>query len=182
MPCFIGFKLIDLNQEIQRIFNFPKYLPIKYHPPDILHLTLLYLGNVRISNDVLTIISNIIQQFKPFKIKIGPEIAIFPDITKPKKLVFLITKGVEILNKIRNRLIAVLKDRVKIEDKYLHNFQPHITVGDLIKKLSIEEIELVIDEFKRLNFEFEIVVNRLQLIDSTRALYKVLQEFYLKVD
>lgn len=168
MPYFYGIK-IPIN--IPRI----NYLPIEYVDADKLHVTVLYIGKSKVSRRVLDELDSKLRVFPCFKIIISNEVEILPNIVKPKIVALKILDKSRRLRMIREIIINTLKKwSIGIEDKYLHNFNPHLSIGKFRHKVDYNVCREIIDSLERNLCEKEFQVSYVQLIDSTEAKYLVL--------
>ncbi len=177
MGYFIG---IPVTITKFRKFVRPPYCEIE---PSKMHLTLIYLGS-RIQQNSLELVFNVIDEvaksYKPFKIKVCG-LKPFPLYTKPKYLAAVIVNGVEKLKRLRERIVDLLSAyRVPIEDKFLYNFQPHITIATTRVKPSMEVYNLI-DKIIRKSRKVseEVIVKEISVYKSESEKYVVLHKAVL---
>jgi len=178
MPYFYGIKscLEHIRIEIPEI---PGIEPV---PPDKLHITVLYIGSRRPTGNVLKAVESKLSSLRPFRIVIGPDLDFFPNLSKPRALVLKISEGLSSLQKLRSILISALQEQhVSIEDRYLHNFNPHMTIGWVKVKLDPVSAERLLEDIKAIlgDIEIEVTVNKIDLVDSTGGSYRVLHSHVL---
>ncbi len=173
MPYFYGIK-----SSLERIaIELPNIPGVESVPPDKVHITILYIGSHRPKGNVLRAIDARLRQVRPFRVTIGPEVDLFPSLSKPRALVLKISEGISTLLKVRSLLLSTLQEYgVKIEDKYIHNFTPHVTVGWIRTKLDFASAVELLDEIRALlkTVKISLVVDKIDLVDSTGGSYKVL--------
>jgi 2'-5' RNA ligase len=181
MPLFYGIKT-PIVEQLRIDYSLLSTLPIEPVPQDCLHITLVYVGKSRVKAEAILEIERNLSQIPKFRIIAGPEIDLFPSISKPRALVLKVQDPTKSLMKLRNLIMTILnKHNVKIEDRYTGEFKPHITLGHIRAKMdynaAVELLETAQDLFK--NFKIEITVDRVELIDSTGGTYKVVQYYPL---
>ena len=151
---------------------------IKWIPPENIHLTLSFLGNISDKD-----ISNIIQTlencitFKYFKIKIKST-GVFPSPNIPKILWIGIGKGADELASLQQHIEKAVRKFKEINPKEI--FTPHITIA------RIRRLQRKIDVLPFLNTVYspiELDINSICLYESILlpegARYTVLTEFPL---
>ncbi len=181
MPLFYGIKT-PIVAQLRIDYSTLSTLPIEPVPQDCLHLTLVYVGKSRISAEAIRDIEKAVSQVPKFRIVVGPEVDLFPSIAKPRALVLKVQDPTRSLARLRNLIITMLnKHNVKVEDRYVGEFKPHITLGHIRTKLdyssAMELIDIVRELFK--NFQVSIIIDRVELIDSTGGTYKIIQHYFL---
>lgn len=177
MPYLYGVKTC-LNNANVCIPEVPGVEPVA---KEKLHITILYVGSNR-PRGVAEKVSSKLRLIKPFKIVIGPEIELLPSISKPKALALMVTKGVNKLSTIRSAILSVLQEHnIKIEDRFIHNFNPHLTIGLVRAKLDPVSAEELLSEIKsRLRgIRIEVTIDKVDLVDSSGGIYKVIETYQL---
>ncbi len=180
MPLFYGIKkpLENLNLDYSKILT----LPIELTKPESLHITILYIGSSKIRSNILQEVDSVLQQIPRFKIIIGPEVDIFPSLMKPRAVVLKVIDRSGMLNMIRSKIFSILnRHGIKIEDRYVGEFRPHLTVGYIRSKLDYESAIDILEIAKELlkDIRIEVIVDRIELIDSTGGVYKVVYTHWL---
>ena len=151
---------------------------IRWIPPDNIHLTLCFLGNIS-DQDIPNIIQTLENciTFKYFKIIIEST-GVFPSPNIPKILWIGIGKGADELASLQQHIEKAVRKFKEINRKEI--FTPHITIA------RIRRSQLKIDVLPFLNTVYspiELDVNSVCLYESIllpeRAQYRVLTEFPL---
>ncbi len=148
--CFFGIPLEDLR-EIIEIQNSMTGWPFKMTDPDNLHMTILFLGDRKMSD-----IDGIISKMKGIQFKI-PEFIVKSIIGLPRnshaRVLALSVSGVG-LNKIYKKASEISKYTEKKE------FLPHITIGRSKKPVSLNR------SWTEKRLDLKLSVNRISLIRS----------------
>jgi len=120
---------------------------IKFVNPNNIHITLLFIGNVRLNQtaEILKLLKISILKIKPFKI-LPSNLGCFPNNKIPRILWVGIDNGKEHLIELNRQLSSQLKYFYIKEKK---DYQPHITIGRIktnknageIKKILLNPIE-----------------------------------------
>ena len=151
---------------------------IRWIPPDNIHLTLCFLGNISDQDipNIIQTLENFIT-FKYFKIKIEST-GVFPSPNIPKILWIGIGKGADELASLQQHIEKALRKFKEINRK--EKFMPHITIA------RIRRSRCKIDVLPFLNTVYspiELDVNSICLYESLLlpegAQYTVLTEFPL---
>lgn len=178
MPYFFGIKtplleIRELQETANQISNLA--LPIQPVSPDSLHITILYIGKKLPKRDVLTRIEGELLKIGEIKLKITNKLEIFPSLSKPRALVLKVEDKYGKLREIRNILLNMLRQHnVTIEDRFLHDFNPHITIGHIRAKLTYVEAIEILDSIRVDIPDIELNVRYIELIDSTGGTYNVI--------
>jgi len=149
------------------------FIRLNLIPVDKLHITLLYLGDVRAD------LSRVEIRHKPFTVLVG-EMMFLPSPSNPRAVALKVIKGVEELTSLRGEIIhEVAKLGLKIEDKHLEEFVPHITIARIReKRLDVRELK---EELKCLRrFRRRILVDAVELMDSAGGEYRTLIRWSLR--
>jgi len=181
MPYFFGIKtpIIEIEELRNIISQIRKQaLPIEPVAQDSLHLTILYVGRRLPKRDVFSKIASMLSKVGEIKFKITNSLDLFPSISKPRALVLKVEDRYGKLREIRRILIDVLKQHnATIEDKFLHEFNPHITIGHIRAKLTYAEAVEILNSLKITIPELTVRTQYIELIDSTGGAYRVLTKF-----
>ncbi len=178
MPYLFGIKTPLLNiRELQELPREIERLPIPVEParPDTLHITILYIGRKIPQKDTLSKISRELSKIGKITFRITNTIEILPNISKPRTLAIKIEDRYRKLRNIRNILLNILKENnITIEDKFLHDFNPHITLGRIRAKISYNEILEILNSLNLKMPEIIIETDYIELIDSTGGSYNTI--------
>ncbi len=182
MPYFFGIKNPLFNTILSnKILGLSNIFPIEITDREVLHITILYVGHYKISNEAIMRIENDIQNIGLIRIRITNNVELYPNISKPRAIVLKVEDLTGKLLKIRNIILNRLKEyKVPVEDKYINSFSPHITIGRIRAKLDFETIENVLTYFEDMFRSYTEIVctNYIELIDSTEGLYKTIKKIY----
>jgi len=180
---FIG---IDLSDEVKSRFSdiqadFKKICglqPVKYVDPNIIHITLKFLGNTTL-NEVSNISQDLkIIKFRPFEIQFKG-LGVFPS-KKRIRIIWIGINDADNLTNLYDLISSKLPDRFG-EDR---SFKPHITLAR-VKRFSPLEMSLLSGKVEQLS-EIDagtFKVNAFQLKRSTLTpkgpLYETIEEVEL---
>ncbi|BDR91887.1 2'-5' RNA ligase family protein [Vulcanisaeta souniana] len=157
MGYFYGVFIKELN-----ITPLIKALPVIPIEPENMHMTIVYIGYKRPSQETDNKIGAGISQVPCFMIKLS-QLTLLPSATKPRVLAVGIVNN-EQLNRLRSTILSALRNSgVVISDKYLGDFKPHITIA-YIKSKRIDSQDLI-EMVREMGIEEELT-GRSLLIDS----------------
>ncbi|WP_054843233.1 2'-5' RNA ligase family protein [Vulcanisaeta souniana] len=159
MGYFYGVFIKELN-----ITPLIKALPVIPIEPENMHMTIVYIGYKRPSQETDNKIGGAgISQVPCFMIKLS-QLTLLPSATKPRVLAVGIVNN-EQLNRLRSTILSALRNSgVVISDKYLGgDFKPHITIA-YIKSKRIDSQDLI-EMVREMGIEEELT-GRSLLIDS----------------
>lgn len=169
----------EIKNKIQKIVNdFSQFRePVKWELVDKIHLTLLFLGDVRIEHkkELITEVNKISVPCN-FSFEIRGT-GFFPNIKFPKVIWLGIEHGNEL--KSLSKLISVVCDGIGLKfDK--KDFRPHLTIGRVKDKLSNDFTEFVknykFDFFNQEVKSFELIKS---ILEPRGSKYYVEQKFNL---
>ena len=153
---FIAFE-IDNASVLERISTIQKLLSelnvdVRLVKPENIHITLRFLGNIKINTikDIFEFMKNV--QFTPFDVNIDG-IGVFPNLRYPRVIWAGITQGTNQLSSISMQLNKQLRTKGFISDS--RSFSPHITFARIKSGKNKSEISKYINEY--INFKFGIV-------------------------
>ena len=178
MPYFFGIKtpltnIEDLAKALQELERC--YIPIEVAVPDALHVTVLYVGRRAPKNDVIYKISGELTKIGKIIFKITNKVELYPSTAKPRALVLKIDDRYGKLREARRILINILKQyNIPIEDRFIHDFNPHITLGRIRSKLTYRDAIEILENVSINIPEMTVEASYVELIDSTGGSYKVI--------
>jgi len=130
MTWFIGIPV--------KIRTFDEYIPrdkgIELIPPEMRHLTLVYLGDLRPEDEILDSFSE--ESFKPFLLGFTG-VRAFPSLVKPRYLVTM-PEDDTLIRRMRMKVLQILRG-VRLKDKY-EAYIPHVSLVRIRKKANPELI------------------------------------------
>lgn len=156
-------------------------LPVKWAPPENIHLTMVFLGETR--EEQLTNLKAALKMgthgIRPFELEVG-KLGAFPNPKKPKTLFADVVKGREAVEGLFECMAGPLANAgFKLEDRKFH---PHVTLG------KVREESLPLDMWERLKKACppslgSLGVERIQLMESRLtprgSIYKVVETYPL---
>ncbi len=145
-------------------------------PRDLLHITLLYLGNRALSNSELFCLRSKLASVKPFSIVVGG-CGIYPSMSKPRALALEVLEGSEHLGLLRRKLLECVRWS---RDRY-GEFRPHVTVAWIRKKVrSCEDEECILRLCEVLEkVRFNILVREVHYVEFSGLSIRVISSFGL---
>jgi len=169
-----------LTAKLAQMMNEIKQLPMRWVKPEILHLTLSFLGEIE-ENDlakVKKIVEKIASLYPPFVINLSG-IGIFPDFKKPRILWIGAQEETGTLIKLQENLRQELVAAgFTLEEK---KYQPHITIGRIKEKLfssGIKTIQQFCQKYSQANFG-ESFIESIDVMESmllsNGPVYRVLE-------
>ncbi|QGA54290.1 RNA 2',3'-cyclic phosphodiesterase [Sulfolobus sp. E5-1-F] len=145
MRLFIGIE-VPQSQKLLEIFEIVKNTgaDIKLVEPYNIHITLLFLGEVR--DDRLEEVKDSMREVKFNKFRVTLKgLGAFPNLTRPRVVWVGITEGQQQLKQIRSYILnEILKRKIKPEDD--KDFSPHLTIGRVKSYNSISNLINAINE------------------------------------
>ncbi len=161
MGYFYGVMVKELN--IQSLISTLPVMPVNWWN---MHVTLVYIGTKRPSQDTEAKVKASVTSIPCFRVKLG-QLILLPNLVKPRVLaVEVIDNGW--LSKLRSIMLSALRDSgVLVDDEYLGSFKPHITIA-YIKSKRIDA-DMLLESARELGIEDElmgkfILVNNVSLI------------------
>ncbi len=183
MPYFFGIKTPLSNIDIvDKINNIITTLPVEPIPRELIHITILYVGKYKIPNEVIEKIEKDLINIGYVKFKITDIVDIYPNMSKPRAIVLKVEDIQNRLSKVRGIIMSRLREfKIPIEDKYIHTFSPHITIGRIRSKidmLQVRDIVEIVSESVR-GYSKIVDVDFIELIDSSDGLYRTMRKIFL---
>ncbi len=118
-----------------------------------------------------------LERLAAFIITISGPADLYPSPSRPRALVLRVVRGSEQLNRVRDLLISALADKgVRVEDRFLHCFRPHVTLARVKVKIYGFTAKMIVNEVSRhlRGLSINVLVDRVELLDSSRGLYKTI--------
>ncbi len=103
-------------------------LPVKWAPPEQLHLTLVFFGETQAEKlpGLDSALNRAAVSAKPFEVELGG-VGAFPNLKKPKSLFVGLRSGVDSVHELYHRMDHALEEAgFRLEDRAFH---PHVTLG-----------------------------------------------------
>lgn len=174
-------ELKETLKEYQKNF---RELPAKWVRPENLHITLLFLGNVKteILPKVFETTKSVSENFSKFKVELE-KIDFVPPNTFPPRMIWVFIKKSETLLKLQKLLSKKLLFHQIPFQKEEREFTPHVTLAR-IKKFEFRNIEPeeILEIKTEISFSFE--VNSIEVMEShlkrTGPEYTILKSFSFK--
>ncbi|HIP56784.1 MAG TPA: RNA 2',3'-cyclic phosphodiesterase [Ignisphaera aggregans] len=169
MPLFIAYMVSSEKlYEIGKYFERYGYAPV---PLENQHLTLLFIGDVDSYHQHLIkrrLATLIVEHSRLLKIE---RLELLPP-HKATNIVAIVRAEHDML-KIRNEMLEMLRDIVKIQDRY--SFYPHITIARRSRPASEHVIDEVLKHMKRIEVKVPktVHVRGLALVSSRGGRYSV---------
>lgn len=175
---FIAIEVPSLiREEINKIINNfkPSGYPVRWVAKENLHLTLIFLGEVKeeFLVEVKSELSTVTQKVKPFEVNLQG-LGAFPSQRSPR-VIWIGTKLgeleiIDLQSKLEKSLVTV---GYKPEPKKFH---PHLTIGRV--KGMIKEVNTIFEtEYKSQSFKVKSVVLFKSTLRPEGPIYEKLQEF-----
>ena len=102
-------------------------LPVEALSPDDYHITIVYVGD-REPKGVKEQLELALGRFRCFEVRLSG-FELLPSPAKPRVVAARVVDNGE-LGKVRSTIISVLaKQSIKLSDRYLSDFKPHVTIG-----------------------------------------------------
>ncbi|RLE57997.1 MAG: hypothetical protein DRJ40_01980 [Thermoprotei archaeon] len=155
--------------------------PLEPEPVEKHHVTILYIGDRKLSSEVLRELSEKIGTVPPFRIVFRGS-RLYPSPAKPRALAAPVVEGIEKLSRIRTIAIEVLRRYgIQPEDRYLGEFSPHSTYARIRAKPTVELVKLLEKIVKQTSrIEVEQVVKHVHIADTAMGRYVVVHSIALK--
>lgn len=153
--------------------------PVKWVDENNLHITLAFIGDVKEAN--ICILKEELEKvdFSSIQLHFG-EIKYIPNRRKARLI--WVEEKINKLTPLKEKIDRILKNSIALNYKLDNRkFIPHITLGRIklfkFKKISLEEIPLLEDEFVDISFE----VNSFELMESKLnrkgPIYKIIKSY-----
>lgn len=152
--AFIAFDLSsgsqsNVNRLLETLQNDPHGGQVKWMVPDLMHITLHFLGQIP-SRDVVPLcrlLDNVGKKIPPFRVMLKG-LGGFPNNRRPKILWAGMTEGAEPLEKLHDALATRLEEMGEYR-RESRGYTPHLTLGRLNKEADQDYWSTIIQKYEK---------------------------------
>ncbi len=160
---FFGINFSDnIRNELKKIINeFRKFdEPVKWENPEKLHITLLFLGDVKIE-DKLVLLNDTdnMEKFPTFDIMIKSK-GVFPNYKMPRIIWLGIEENLIMHNISENIRLICRKRGIEFDEK---EFKPHLTIGRIKGNISQRFKDFLV------NYNYDPIIDRINSFELIKS-------------